>query len=333
MKQRTEKKRQTIPLQIFKGHEKCVTTVAWTADGISCLSGALDGTVRVWNIQTGCCDRIICTQGGVKDLAVSPDGRFAVGTDKTGAPVWNIRTGECLRTFSNQLGDVSCVAWAPDGKLVIVGSVGEIRIWELSTGKCRTVITGLDNQLTSVAVSPDGRFVLSADQYDMLTLCEFTTGRRLWRVGNFDKWRLTLPDCGGEFCKHQDAGGSGPSSGGGGQYVAFGREGSVALAGNRDGTLLLWEIPSGKLLETLPAIQGEVLCVAICPDARRGLSGGRDGVLRLWDLTSHRCIREMAVQGAVITSVAVSPDGRYVLSGGSDKDVHLWKLPRPIRAT
>jgi WD40 repeat protein len=50
----------------------------------------------------------------------------------------------------------------------------------------------------------------------------------------------------------------------------------------------IWELESGRELQTLSGHAGVVLAVAVTPDGRRALSASWDKTLKVWDLESGR---------------------------------------------
>jgi len=91
----------TTPLRTFQGHTSSVMSVAFAPDGNSILSGSGDGTLKLWNTNTG---EIIRTFQGhtvnVYSVAFAPDGNTALsGSNDNTLKLWNVKTGEVIRTF------------------------------------------------------------------------------------------------------------------------------------------------------------------------------------------------------------------------------------------
>lgn len=66
-------------------------------DGISCVLGSLDGTVRIWDMEIGDCVLLLAGHcGAITDLAAPADGRLLVSAsvDHT-ARVWELEKGQC----------------------------------------------------------------------------------------------------------------------------------------------------------------------------------------------------------------------------------------------
>ena len=66
--------------------------------------------------------------------------------------------------------------------------------------------------------------------------------------------------------------------------AALSPDGQRALSGSYDQTLKLWDLASGRTLQTFSGHRDWVQSVAFSPDGRRALSGSVDTTLRLWKL-------------------------------------------------
>jgi len=64
--------------------------------------------------------------------------------------------------------------------------------------------------------------------------------------------------------------------------LAFSPDGRWLASGSWDGTVSLWEIPSGRRVATLEGHTSYVLSVAFSPDGRLLASGSGDGTVILW---------------------------------------------------
>jgi serine/threonine protein kinase/WD40 repeat protein len=105
------------------------------------------------------------------------------------------------------------------------------------------------------------------------------------------------------------------------------------------GSLMIWEVATGKQLQAIGDVKGYMPRPAFSPDgARIGLVSQktRDGFeseVKVWDITTGKLVIAfpVAIGGALsITSVAFSPDGKTLAAAGSAAsgrcELHAWDL-------
>jgi WD40 repeat protein len=131
-----------------------------------------DGSVVVWNLNSGREVRRFAGQRRADALAVSPDGRVLAlwGSSQSNDPmvhVLELATGkERLRL---EKGDVNWyentqpIAFSPDGRfLAAAAEKRKARLWDVATGKLLVDLQGHDGEVQSLAFSRDGKLLATA---------------------------------------------------------------------------------------------------------------------------------------------------------------------------
>ena len=95
----------------------------------------------------------------------SPDGRLlAVADGERTVRLWDVKSGEHLRTLHGHTGMVRDVAFFPDGARLVTGSTdATVRIWDVDSGQELASLQGVRDAVNRVAVSPDGRCIAAVD--------------------------------------------------------------------------------------------------------------------------------------------------------------------------
>ena len=108
--------------------------------------------------------------------------------------------------------------------------------------------------------------------------------------------------------------------------VAVTPDGKLAVSAGSDGTLIVWEVASGRKLRTLTGHTNWVNAVAVTPDGQRAVSASWDQTLKVWDLGSGRELRTLTGHTNWVRAVAVTPDGQRAVSASEDKTLKVWDL-------
>jgi WD40 repeat protein len=107
-----------------------------------------------------------------------------------------------------------------------------------------------------------------------------------------------------------------------------------------EGTIRVWDVPSGRLVGTMRGHQGMIYALALSPDGTRLLSaGGHPGegdhpfTVRLWDVASGKEVKSFEGHTRAVVGVAFEPGGKRAVSISHDLSVRLWDLDGPAGKT
>jgi WD40 repeat protein len=99
-------------------------------------------------------------------------------------------------------------------------------------------------------------------------------------------------------------------------------DGARLLSASEDGTLKLWDVATGRLLQTFEGHSGRAVALAFSPDgARVMVSDGSS--LKLWNTATGQHLRTFEDLPISVSSAVFSPDGKGILVGCSNGVVQL----------
>jgi guanine nucleotide-binding protein subunit beta-2-like 1 protein len=262
-----------VPRRALKGHSHFVEDVVISSDSQFALSGSWDGSLRLWDLNTGATTRRFV--GHTKDVlavAFSVDNRQIVSgsRDKT-VRLWNT-LGECKYTIKEEGHKewVSCVRFSPSTQNPLIVSAGWdrlVKVWNLSNCKLRTNLIGHTGYVNTVTISPDGSLCASGGKDGVAMLWDLNEGKRLYSLEAGD-------------IIHS---------------LVFSPNRYWLCAATTSG-IKIWDLESKVVVDELRPEFGEMSkkatiphCVSLCWSADGSVlySGYTDGKIRVWGVASN----------------------------------------------
>lgn len=197
------------------GHKQPVKVVATDPQGKIFVSGS--NKIKVWEIKTG---KRLCTLWhtcSVNTAAISPNGCLLVsGSSDSKIVLWNLRTGELLRTIAGHTSSVNAVAISPDGEMLLSASSDTtMKLWCLKTYKLLRTFTGHAEEVNSLALCPRGLTAFTGSSDRSIRLWNVRTGKLLHILSGHE----------GGVCA-----------------LAIAPDGRTLISGSADTTIRLWRL-------------------------------------------------------------------------------------------
>jgi WD40 repeat protein len=153
-------------IQSLQGHRDLISAIAISPDEQTIASGSLDGTIKLWNAQTG---ELIATLRSkrVSNLVFSPDGRTLASSSRIqrwadgavsplGVQFWDVVTQRYSFSLGNE--PIRAIAFSPDGQVLAMGS-NRTQIWQVRDGE---LLHTLDSgEVTGLVFCQDGETLIS----------------------------------------------------------------------------------------------------------------------------------------------------------------------------
>ena len=93
-----------------------------------------------------------------------------------------------------------------------------------------------------------------------------------------------------------------------------------------DAMIKLWNIQSGKCIREFAGHSRGLACVQFSEDSRLILSGGNDHVIRVWDANTGECIKDLEGHRKLVRSLHLDLANSRVISGSYDHTVKVFDL-------
>jgi WD40 repeat protein len=287
-----------IPLTIFD----MGTCIAFSRDGSRLAAGNRFGVIKLWDVQTGTEIPFPRTYDWINGITFSPDGSkiaIATGSFTYNAQIFDISTGQKLRTIAGHTNMVWDVTFSPDGsKIATASSDRTARIWDAQSGKLlSTLVDQLDN-IVGVAFSPDGSKIVTAGGGSLAKIWDANTGIFI----------RTLIGHGSDV---MDA--------------AFSPDGRKVATASADNTARIWDAETGT--ELLKFVHPEPLWgIDYSPDGKSIATACEDGIAKIWNVNTGKLQDILIGHRSPLTDIAYSPDGNKLVTTSGQGDAKIWDI-------
>lgn len=292
-------------------HTDRVQAVATTSSSLL-VSGGVDKTVRVWDLDSGQCVRVFeGHRGAICGLAFTDDSRLAISASADDTlRVWDVEARSLSYKLPSHQNTVTSLKTDPLDRFVVSSSLdGTIQTYSLADHFQSVTKLGVHGRsIECVTLSNDGRLLLSASSDHNL---------KLWDVEKGTELRT--------YCKHADWVNA----------VVFTDDNLHCVSGSDDRTVVVWEVATGRAIRSLIGHEAAVKSVSCLHTETRHLivSGSCDRTIRVWDLQNGNRVHILSGHSKDVRCVATAlfpAYGPVAVSASRDKTAKLWSLDTAV---
>ncbi|MBF0590535.1 MAG: serine/threonine protein kinase [Nitrospirae bacterium] len=292
-----------------EGHTGGVNAVAVTPDNMYALSGAEDGRLYLWELDTTELKAVFDGhEGSVLTLDISPDGRYALSgsSDKT-IRLWELPGGRCRHVLRGHTGVINTVAFGTDPRYALSQDYkGLLHFWDLLNKESIRTLHDKEG-LTAAALHPDLRYAVTGGSNGAITI---------WDIALEERYR-TIKMLNNSITA-----------------VAVSADGRFILAtGLYEGAIQLWDFRSGKTIRNFKGHTGGITTACFSADVKHILSVGSDTTVRIWDVETNRELRKFTLPGGKINTAVFSPNAWLCVTGSADRTLSSFYLDWDLDAT
>jgi WD40 repeat protein len=281
--------------QVYTGAGYPLLTVAISPDGQLVAAGGENGTLVVFDVQTGkLLQRLLGhkTEGAgqnssVFSIAFTPSGQqlISAGADKK-IIVWQRLNAPSKPTKPD----------TQTGKPLVSSNDPATETASADLFHPQQILDAAD-EVNAISISPDGKLLASGGVDNAITLWDLDSGKKLKTLSQHRE-RISI---GG---------------------LAFSPDGRYLASGSYDDTAIIWNIETGKPSQVLTGHTGNVNRLSFSADSATLVTASSDKTLRLWEVATGKSLR--VFNGHQNNVFAVSWFGHYLLSGSDDRTIRLW---------
>ena len=247
--------------------------------------------------------------GAVTSVKFSSDGQvLATANTNCSIKLWQVDSGQHMRTCKGHNSWISNVDFSPDNQIVLSASEDRIiKTWDLRNGICINTIEAHDNTLRSAIFHPSGKLIASCGDDGLIKIWDVRSGKCLKVLSGHNGWVLS---------------------------ISFSPDGKLIASGSNDQNIRIWEVETGKCIRVLQGHQDWVVSVNFSPVSaaspkgigQRIVSSSFDRDVRIWQVSNGDCLNILQGHTFWVWTAVFSPDGNQIASAGSDKTIKIWDI-------
>ena len=297
------------------GHRTDVRALAVSYDQ-TMLASASNGTIKIWNIQTGSCIRTFECGYALCCTFAPRDQVIIVGTKSGKLEMYEIASASCTEVIDAHDGPVWTLkmygGYSYSG-LVSGGADKSVHFWNLKThrepvlgssrthsrlGLVKTRTLKVHDDVLSLCISHDDRLIA-------VSLLDNTV-----KVFFLDSLRLYLNLYGHKLPVLS---------------MDISLDNRLIITCSADKNVRIWGLDFGDCHKAIFAHQDSIMQVKFLGNGHQFISVGKDRLVKYWDGDKFEQIQKLQGHHGEIWALAVSGSGNFFVTASHDRSIRVWE--------
>ncbi|UKZ94148.1 uncharacterized protein TrAFT101_009032 [Trichoderma asperellum] len=285
-------------LQTLEGHSDGIKAVVFSHNSSLLASASHDGTVRIWNTNTGECLQELQVDTTAVQSVIFLEGstRVASVSKNMTICIHEVETGRCIQQLKGYHKiHQAAIAVYNSTLLVSAASNDMVRIWDINAKKCLQVLRSHSKDVFSLAISTDLKLLVSMSNDKTAFIWDIDSKKPMKRF---------------------QANGA----------MAFSRDSKYIVAGCIDNSVGVWPVIHGNILHKFKGHTGQITAVTFSDDSKLVASASVDRTVKIWHVEQGVCIQEMQNYSRWVSSITFSHDSAILALASDDSTVRIWNI-------
>ncbi len=286
--------KQAKDLHTFVGHVDTISQMLFVNGSL--ISASHDGSVRIWNVETGALQGYFMVGAEVTAIAASAKSNLLITGDRRGQiKMWNLQQQKLIRSLPLHTNAVTGIHISPNGNgFTTTGEDGVVKMFQIQPASLLYSLQFPNFPIFSSGILDDRIFTTSAD-----------SKLRLIAKGKIRREELLSSP----LCKSMAVN---PAR----KWIAIGDD---------RGSVDCFDI-NGNLLKNFAAFsQGAIQSMSFITSNDQLVVAGEKGAIKVWDIKNWDLVTEWNNSEHPVTTIAVHNDGKIAIA--DQQTIRLWQLP------
>lgn len=277
----------------LKAHDNKIVSLIELYNG-SIASGSIDGVIKIWDIYSQQCFRIINESGKVICMLEFIPGKLLTGTDENEIHLWDINNPQKnpLRSFKGHLLWINCLVKCDNNYFASGSNDSDIKIWNWQTKQCINTLKDHINCVISMIILINGHLCSSSADLT-IKIWDWAKGTCLHSLTGHQKWIKCV-------CQLSNG------------YI---------ISGSDDNTIKIW-----SNYKNIGELKGHTASIrSLCKISDNLFaSSSFDKTIKIWDIKNMRMTQNLVGHQDNVIGVIFHKLG-FLISYSNDHTIRIWK--------